>query len=166
MNRFTLFTFAFVLVYSFASFAVPDRNVFIPQIPPQSRLNETMLKREVFDTKSMQDQPPTQDYQSQIMNNPVISDFGRANSFIQIVATEPASVVNKALIYEEESGDAAVIAKKNNKNKLLNKKKAGHNEMRSDQQGDHNSSKESQTGKHNRKYKVQSNKSGKFNIEQ
>lgn len=166
MNRFALFTFAVVLVYSFAGFAVPDRNVFIPQIPPQSRLNEEQLKKEVFDAQSAQEQPSPKDYQSQIMNDPVISDFGRANSFIQIVATEPASEANKAVIYQEGGNNTSVIVQKGNKNKAIQKQKGEYNDIYLDQQGDHNSSKESQSGKHNRKHKIQSSKSGKFNIEQ
>ena len=143
-----------------------DKNVFIHQIPASSQLNEEQLKNEAFDAQDEENHPRPKDYQSQILTNSTISDFGRANARLHLTGEEPADDGNSAVIHQEGASNSSIIVQKGRKNKALQVQKGALNDIYLQQEGDDNLSQETQKGKHNHKRIVQKVENNKFDIEQ
>lgn len=151
----------------------------IPQVSNTPRLPEDVGNKEkeaLLKEQELMNQQQ-QDYQSQVINNPKFSDYGRANAVIKMneeaaeqagatpkairqdaqpkVANEDQMGSNIAVIRQEGAANSSSITQTGKKNKAVQIQKGTKNDLSVTQQGDHNTSYEEQIGKYNHKKKVQ-----------
>ena len=169
--------FLILLSMGFSAFAADNSSVHISQVsgapsqPEKEATKETLLKEENL----LSGQGP--DYQTEVINNPRYSDYGRAQAAIKaneaaipesganavaIKQDANAKTVNEeqlghniAVIHQEGTANNSTIVQTGKNNKAVQTQKGIKNDLSVTQNGNHNQSYEEQIGNYNHKKKIQ-----------
>ncbi len=153
--------------------------VQIPQLDggiPKSEAKVGDKEREVLKESDLAAAPKV-DYQTQVINNPKYTEYGRAQAAIKMnedavpesgatlpaikqdmdskILSEDQLGANIAVIRQEGSNNSSTVVQTGKNNKAVQTQKGEHNDIALTQKGDKNESYEEQVGKYNHKKKIQ-----------
>ena len=133
-------------------FALADSPLDIPQV------SKKPITKGVDGSVPIQDSEvnlaPPMDYQQQVISDPNISNFARAQAAIN-ASKDGSSGGNVAIINQDGTSNSSTVIQSGNNNYASHTQKGVDNDIYLDQQGNNNQSNELQTGKHSHKVIIQ-----------
>lgn len=145
---------ALVLV-PFAVMSATDGRIAIKQLPAKAQIDDKKAKKEKVIPTETEEAAAAPDHQAEVLADPIITTYGRANAFTHFLGTQSSSGGNVAVINQEGTSNSSVIVQRGSHNTATQTQNGLFNDIYLDQEGQHNMSKESQKGKYNRKRKIQ-----------
>lgn len=145
----------------------------IRQVPDKPKSPRTVGEKEAGLSPEDDQKATQQDHQSSVLNNPVISDYGRTKAYTHFNGNGGGNSVNvqqyetsqpkdeselggNTVIIEQEGGNNKSIVIQKGQDNYASQRQEGHsNKLYLEQEGQNNSSTEVQKGNHNRKTKIQ-----------